>query len=400
MAVARRIASAYREAFSGLPRAVWLLALANLVNRSGTMVLPFLSLYLTQSLGFTASQAGKMLSLYGLGTMVGSYLGGWLCDRIGPQRVQLLSFLATGAGFIAAVQLRSFAALAVAVTMISVVAEAFRPALFVAVAQHSSPQVRTRAFVLIRLATNLGMALGPTLGGLLAARNYAWIFWGDALTCWAAAVLLAGTFGISAARSPEETASAEPAGRTPWRDPPFLGFLGLTVVLSMVFLQLWTTFPLYLKERFLFSERAIGAVFALNPILIALFEMVLVKSLEHRDLLRMIGLGSLVVCLSLGALALGSGALIPIGVMVMLTLGEMLTFPMCNAIVAQRAGTESTGRYMGAYTLSFGIAFFLSPALGTAVYESLGPRALWFGIASTGVLLGAGFAALAPRFRR
>ncbi len=145
MAVTRRIASAYRAAFSGLPRAVWLLALANLVNRSGTMVLPFLSLYLTQSLGFTASQAGRMLSLYGLGTMVGSYLGGWLCDRIGAQRVQLLSFLATGAGFAAAVQLRSFAALAVAVTAISVVAEAFRPALFVAVAQHSSPQVRTRA---------------------------------------------------------------------------------------------------------------------------------------------------------------------------------------------------------------------------------------------------------------
>lgn len=379
---------------------VWLLALANLVNRSGTMVLPFLSLYLTQSLGFTASQAGKLLSLYGFGTMVGSYLGGWLCDRIGAQRVQLLSFLATGAGFLVAVRLRSFVALAVAVTVISLVAEAFRPALLVAVAQHSKAQVRTRAFVLIRLATNLGMALGPALGGLLAARNYAWIFWGDALTCWAAAVLLAGTLGISSSRPQDQVPAAAPAGRTPWRDLPFLAFLGLIVVLAMVFLQLWITFPLYLKERYLFSERAIGAVFALNPILIALFEMVLVKSLENRDYLRIAGLGSFLVCLSLGALPWGPGVGMPIAVMTGLTIGEMLAFPMCNAIVARRAGTESTGRYMGAYTVSFGMAFFLSPTLGTAVYESLGPRALWFGIALLGILLGAGFAALAPRFRR
>lgn len=391
------VVAAYRRAFSGLPRPVWLLALANLVNRSGTMVVPFLTLYVTHRLGYPPSRAGQLLSLYGVGAMLGSWLGGWLGDRIGPIRIQQLSFLATGAGFIVLAQLRSYAALAVAVPVVSCLGEAFRPALLAAVAEHSGPPVRARSFVLIRLTSNLGMAIGPALGGLLAAHNYAWLFWGDALTCWAAAGLLAAIFGTSPKVSGAPAGSPEPPARGPWRDLPFVAFFGLTVVLGMVFLQLWSTYPLYLKERFLYSERAIGALFALNPVVIVLFEMVLVKSLENRRPLRVIGLGVLLVGVGFGLLPLGPAVLVPIVSMLVVTVGEMLTFPMSNAVVGRRAPAASTGRYMGAYALSFAVAFCLSPAAGTALYERLGPDALWFGIALTCGLVGAGFVALGPR---
>src|SRR5262245_51654987 len=97
----RSIAAAYREAFSGLSRPVWLLSIATLINRSGTMVLPFLALFLTEERGFTTTQAGQILALYGMGAIGASYVGGWLCDRIDPRRVMKWSLSLTGGCFVA-----------------------------------------------------------------------------------------------------------------------------------------------------------------------------------------------------------------------------------------------------------------------------------------------------------
>jgi predicted MFS family arabinose efflux permease len=394
------IIGAYRSAFAGLPRPVWLLALTNLINRSGTMVLPFLSLYFTHELSFGPSQAGRLLGLYGVGAMIGAYVGGWLSDRIGALRVQVISFLATGAGFVVLGQVRGFAAIAVTVALVSIVAEAFRPALFVAVTQVSDESIRTRSFSLLRLSTNVGMAIGPSIGGFLATRHYNLLFWADALTCWAAAVLIMLTLrsSLSGPVRDEAPASTGQAHHSPWRDPPYLAFLILSVVLATAFFQLWTTFSIFMKQHFHYSERGIGGLFAFNPVLIVMFEMLLVKRLEHRDNLRVAGLGSLLIGVSFAILPLSSAALVPVAVMALLTLGEMLALPMLNAVVGKRAPSGSTGRYMGAYTLAFGVAFAISPLVGTAVYERLGPQSLWFGVGLLGVVAWIGFSLLAKRF--
>ena len=399
MKLLRALFSAYTSAFSGIPREVWLLAGALLVDRAGTMVLPFLSLYLTRDLGMTAVRAGQIIGCFGIGSMVGSYLGGWLSDKIDPLRVQQLSLFSSGVGFLVFTQLETFAALATGVIVLAALADAFRPALMVAVARFSPPAASARSFALIRLAANLGMAIGPAIAGVLAVYGYAWLFVGDALTCWAAAIMLLVTFKGASGHPPDNGDDDPSRGRSPWSDGPFLVLLLLVCLLAMAFFQVWSTMPLYLRTSYGLSERGIGLLLALNALLIVLAEMMLIRAVEHADRMRMVGLGAFLVCVGLALLPLGPALLVAVGSMVVLTVGEMLSLPFTNTVVAERAGTAATGRYMGAYTLAFSTAFVIGPIAGTAVYQHLGPEALWYGIGAVGVILGAGFAALSKPLR-
>lgn len=412
-----RILRIYVDSFAGLERRVWMLAAATLINRSGSMVLPFLSLYLTRHLEYSALEAGRIVALYGVGAVLGSYLGGWLSDRVDPIRVLAGSLLASAVGFLALIKIQSFLGFAVAVTLTSTVAEGFRPALMVAVALTCRPETRTRSFALIRLAANLGMSVGPALGGILAVRGYGWLFFCDALTCSAAAVFVLMKLGragssrtstetpapssdkLEPAR-PAERPRGEPDAGSPWKDLPFLAFCGLVVAMATALFQIWTTFPLYLRSVYRLSEAAIGPVLALNAGLIALFEMPLLRAVERRRMMPLISVGALLTCAGMGLLPLGSGLAMAAASTVVWTVGEMLELPFTNTIVAERAPAGSTGRYMGMFTLTFSIAFIIAPIVGTAVYEGLGPSALWYGVAAFGLLLWLGFTLLAPAIER
>ena len=395
----RSVISVYRAAFAGLPREVWLMAGALLVNRAGTMVLPFLSLYLTHDLGLTASQAGLVIGGFGLGSMAGSFLGGWLSDRMDPLRVQEMSLIAAGLGFLAFTLLHGMTALVVGVLVLATISEAFRPALMAAVAHRSRPENRARAFALIRLAANLGMSVGPAAAGLLAATRYVWIFVGDALTCWAAAAVLAATLTVDEPPRRDRGLLDPGTDRSPWIDPPFLAFMALVVLLAMAFFQVWATMPLYLRSSYGMSERSIGLLLALNALLIVLFEMPLIRAVEARDRMRMVGLGAFLVGAGLALLAAGPGWTAALASMVVLTVGEMLSMPITNTVVAERAGAASVGRYMGAYTLAFSTAFVIGPIVGTTIYQDLGPTVLWCGIGVVGVVLGLAFSSLSRALR-
>ncbi len=394
----RTIVATYREAFSGLPRLVWILAGGALVNRAGTMVLPFLSLYLTRDFGLSVEKAGIVLAVFGLGAMVGAVVGGRLSDRFGAIRIQLLSLALSGAGFILLGQLRTFPTMLAGVFVVSVVAEAFRPALMAAVALASPTDGRPRAFALVRLAVNLGMALGPAVAGVLASISYQWLFVVDGVTCWAAGVVLFAAISPEALR-PEMSEENEEPVLSPWKDGPFLVLLALVFFMAMAFLQVWITYPIYLREVYGLDERGVGFLMAFNALLIVFFEMVLLHLVEDYDHLKVAGIGALLLCLGLGLLPLGAGIVFAMVVTCVWTFGEMLNLPMINAVVAARAGRRSAGRYMGAYTLSFATAFVVSPLIGSVVYQRLGPSALWYGIGCCGVLLFAGFSMLSRRFR-
>lgn len=398
------ILRAYKDSFSGLSARVWLLAAVALVNRAGSMVLPFLSLYLTHHLGFSTIHAGRLLSLFGIGSMLGSYLGGWLSDRIGAYRVLALSLTTSGFGFAVFASLDTMLAIGIAILGVSTLADAFRPALMTAVADTSSPAERPRAFALIRMAVNLGMAIGPAVGGLLAAHHYEWLFYGDAATCWAAALLLWIVVPFKKADRDCEHSTSEASETmspsSPWRDVPFLLFLALIFALGCVFFQVFITFPVFLRDAFLMGERWIGALLAVNALLIVAFEMPLLHALQGWRELRVAAIGALLVCAGLATLPLGAGFAIALIAMIILTVGEMLSLPMSNSWVAGRAGQGSTGRYMGAYMVAFSASFVVSPALGMAVYDRWGGNVLWLGIGGLGIVLCAGFLAVERKIKQ
>jgi predicted MFS family arabinose efflux permease len=382
----RSVARTYKAAFSGVPRDIWLLSLVLMVNRAGSMVLPFISLYLTQERGLDVTTAGALLSLYGLGSAIGAWVGGWASDRIGAERTLVISLTGSGVLFLWLGFQQDFWAIAISVLLLSVVSESFRPACMTAVAQRAPAALRVRAFALLRLAANLGMGVGPAVGGVLALIDYRLLFVVDAGTSWAAALLMLRLPG-RIAEVPEEGGGTSAPDLPPWRDGPFLALLVLVTLLAVSFFQVFSTLPLYFREVYGFREDKIGLLLGFNAAIIVVFEMVLVHWAERRDRMTVVGIGALLVCLGFGLMPLGTTLAFAALTIVVWTVGEMLALPLLNVVVAERAGPGNQGRYMGLYTMAFSVAFIIAPAAGTWTYARFGPSILWVAIGGLGLPL-------------
>lgn len=360
----------YREAYSGLPRQVWWLSFVLLVNRSGTMVLPFMVIFLKFQRGYTPTDAGWLMSIYGVGAIIGSLLGGWLSVRVGAFRTQIFSLLVSGPLFALLGFLTDWWALATCLFTLSVVGEAVRPASVAATTELCPEPLHKKAFALNRLAVNLGMTLGPAIGGFLYMIDYHLLFVIDGISCCGAGLLVWGLFGLGGEiRSKEEHRRELSSARPPWRDAPYLVYMLALISVSMVFFQVLSTYPLYLKEHYLFAEQQIGMLLAINTVIIVAVEMVFVHALRRFDELVLVACGVFFTCLGFGVTPFGSGWLICIIGIVLWTIGEMFSMPFSLAFVSRRASSAYRGMYLGFYTTSYSVAFVLAPLVGTTLYE-------------------------------
>lgn len=382
----RRILNHYRASYSGIPRKIWLLCLVIFVNRSGHMVLFFMMLYLTKDLNFTVTLAGELISMYGLGALIGSYAGGWLSDKAGPLRIQKLSLIMNGIGFILLDFFYTPFMIGVLLFANAVVGEAFRPASTTALAAFAPPELRSRVFALGRLAVNLGISIGPTVGGILALYNYSYLFWADGLTCLLAAFVLFYSFpGLKRfAETPKQPAADK--GVSPFKDRIYIFFVFIMLILSITFFQLFNTWPLYMTESYNLAENMIGYLFALNAVLIILFEMPLIHRLEKINPLHIIAPGFLFIFAGFAMLPLGNTFLYASLTVIVWTTGEILVFPLTTTFIANRAPDSVRGQYLGMYSLTFSLAFVIAPKAGTYIYGRWSPEHLWYGLGMLGIV--------------
>ena len=396
----------YSQLFIGLPREVWLLCLVTFVQRSGTMVLPFLTLYLTQRQGFSVQEAGGVLSLYGVGAIVGSYIGGWLSDRIGSVTAQVVSLSLATVALVGLGAMHSPLSIVVAVVLWSIASESMRPANGAALAEMSPPHLHVRAFGLRRLSTNLGMSIGPALGGFLVTWSYRWLFVIEASVGLLAAGLLWGLLSPVSRQSPspyQPDSSTTEIGMpsiSPWNDGVFLATLVLTALLIIVLFQLFGAYPLTLADVHHFPSYTIGFVFTLNTLVIVVCQMPILHVVERFDTLRVIGVGAFLLCAGFALLPLGTtpGSL-AVTVLVW-TCGEMLTTPLLEGFVARRSPVENRGQYMGLFSAAFSVAFVLAPVGGTWVYGRYGYLTLWGLCGLLGVVLWVAFFLLSATVRK
>jgi len=385
----KRMIGLYKDAYSGLPGQAWILALAEFINRCGFMVLVFLNIYLTRHLGFSLLQAGQVLSAYGLGSIVGGYLGGHFCDRLGVRNVQLGSLVLSGTLLIGAGYASTFGSILVFLFLYGVVSAAIFPANDTAMTRFCPGTLLTKGFALRRLSANLGITFGPVIGGFLILLDYRWLFWVDGLTTLASAVVIAALLkSIPSAAGPGSGGGTRPS-RSPWRDRPFLAFMGLLFVLMTVFSQLFSTFNLYLNTAYGLPENRIGPLWAVNTVLIVLIEMVLIHALRKRPEVKIAALGGALIGLGFALLPFGRGFGYAAFTVVVWTMGEILTMPFTATIVAARAG-NAVGRYMGVFSLMFSSAMFIAPYVGNWLYAKIGGDALWPLAGGIGVLAAAG----------
>jgi len=389
----RAVARTYREAYGGLPRAAWLLALLELVNRSGMMVLFFLTLYMTRELGFSVVQAGCVMSAYGIGSMLGTYFGGRLSDRLGAYNVQKLS-LAASAVLLIALQLpHSPWLVALLALALAAVQDALHPANASATAQLCAPELRAKGFALHRLAGNLGISIGPVVGGYLAQWNYRALFWVDGLTSLAAAGLMLLFLPSAGPHVSEASRPAAPA-RAAWRNPGFVRLLPLVFGVGLIFAQFFTTFPLYLRSAYGLPESGVGRLVAVNTVLIVAVEMLLMHALRRRRPQAVVAVGTVLLGLGFGLMPFGSSMGYAAFTVVVWTFGEMLTLPTLMSLVTLRSDPGAIGAYQGLTSLAFASASTLGPILAAWLYVAAGGAAVWYACGALGVLLAAGFSSL------
>ena len=389
----------YRAAYTGLPREVWLLAVVMFVNRAGTMVLPFMTLYLTSQLEMSEALAGRLISVYGLGAVCGAYLGGRLAAKYGAIRLQTVCMFLSVPGFCLIPLGTSWPSIAALLFALSVVAEAVRPANATAITQFTTPENRMRAFALQRLAANLGFSFGPAIGGVLATIHYGLLFAVDAMTTLAAAVALLMFFRMRRIEKPAATVAEMPVIHvSPLKDGVFVMFLLLMLAGMMVFCQFGSTYPLYLRDHFGMNKRSIGLMFAVNTSVIVAVEMLLLDSIKHWPVVRTIGWGCFLFCLGWGMLPFGDTAAYAVLAMLIVTIGEMLSFAMSTGFVANRSGPGGESAYMGWYMVMFAAASVLGPGVGAAIYQ-VNPEAVWYASLAVGVVVLIGFQLLAIRMR-
>lgn len=378
----------YINNFKGFTREVWILAIITFINRAGTMVLPFLSKYLKEDLNFTYSQVGWIMVCFGLGSMLGSWLGGKLSDRIGFYKIMIFSLFTSGLLFFTIQLITSFWGLCIGMFVIMTIADMFRPAMFVSLGTYAKPENRARAFTLVRLAVNLGFAAGPALGGLIIMGiGYKGLFWVDGASC-IIAILIFAVLVKEKKKSAfqDKEHPGEILVDSVFKDKIFWLFLFVSFVTAMIFFQIFTTLPLYHNEKYGMTELQTGLLMTMNGLLIFFLEMPIVSYFERKSInkIRLILWGSLMMVLSFYILLLDFWAGVLVISMILMTFGEMFIFPFSNSFALSRAPKGHEGRYMALFTMSFSLAHIGSSKTGMEIIDRFGYQINWIFMGSIG----------------
>lgn len=367
------------------------MSFALLINRAGSMVLPFVSLFLTQDLGWTKYQTGIAVSVYGFGSLTGAFIGGKLSDIYRNKDIMVWSLILGGLAIMSIGFTKNFYLLTAALFVAAAISDALRPPLYAEVSLRSTDDNVTRGISLVRLAVNLGISVGPAVGGFVAyAYGYFWLFILDGITC-----ILAGIFLFAMLEPFSEKrkvkAKSKQGTRSPYRDFYFMCFLFFNLIILTGFFQILYSVPVYLKEVYGVNEKQIGWFFTANGLLIFLFEMPIIYYLEKAKLdFKPLIIGAVVMGSAYLSFALFQSfwpAIISYSLLI--AFGEIINFPFINTISIRRSDEDSLGDYMGAVAMLFSLSLILSPLCGLPIIEFVDNYTIYWIIIGSAFMVGA-----------
>ncbi|CAA7194795.1 MFS transporter [Chryseobacterium potabilaquae] len=372
-----RIFNFFISPYKGLAKESWMLSVVMLVYRSGSMVLPFLGVYLTEKLGFSLKETGTLLSFYGLGAILGSYLGGKMVDKMGYFKVQIVSLFLCIPGLLLIPEIKNFHLLSIILFLQSTFSEIFLPANSVAITKYSSLENRARAFSLNRLALNLGFFIGPFLGGILSSVFYNLIFYVNAIAAFISGSILYLFFKDKIKTTSKNNDTISQNKHSPYKDKYFLIFILFCVVYAVCLMQLFSTLPLFYKNVGL-SKIEIGMIFGYCGLLLFMIEMPLVKWLTKvLNIIHIVILGLFLLFTGYFILVFFSDIYLILISITCISISNILVIPFLSTITSIRAEGKNIGSYMGLFGAIFSTALFISPFLGTFLAQNYGFRSLW-----------------------
>jgi predicted MFS family arabinose efflux permease len=372
-----KIIELYKNAFGGLSKQVWLLSLVMFINRSGTMVVAFLSLYLTKNAQFTIQQAGIAMMCFGLGAFLGAWLGGKITDIRGHYYVQFYSLFISGILFFFIGITHNFYFICTLLFVLSVFGDAYRPANQVAIAAYSSPENFTRSVSLVRLAINLGWAIGPALGGILAYYDYQYLFYADGITNIFAAALVFKFLKENHKVQKVTISKKEKSQDSPLKDHFFLWFLFFSTVYALGFFPLFTVMGLYYQDVLHFNTLKIGFIMASNGAAVVMIEMILLYKIQGKfNPIKLIILGCFLLFANFLIIFSFDAFWIILLAMFLASLSEIFAMPFMNTITIERAKAHNRGQYSALYAMTWAISHTLAPVYSTQIISKYGYQVL------------------------
>jgi MFS family permease len=375
-----------------LPRRIWILSAAALINRAGTMALPFLTLYLVKEIGMTPGRAGAMLGLYGAVALLAGPVAGRLCDRVGTRPMMLWCLALSGVAMLLFPLAKTEGRVAALLAFWSLTSEGFRPAIMAAVSESAPESMRKQAYALNRLAVNIGMSLGPALGGFLAAFSFKSIWLVDGATSLAAALVLRAALPPAPARATRAEGAAVSAQGL--LDPRLRFAILAALPVSLVFFQHEGALPVHLVSDLGLSPSFYGLLFTINTAVIVALEVPINHATAHWSDRRTLSLGSALFAAGFGLYGLADARWEIAAATVVWTFGEMVLMPGLTAYISGISPEERRGEYMGLYLMGFSLAFMAGPWAGLWALEHWGSGPLWAASFFVGMASAALFAKL------
>jgi len=382
------------KGLKGLPNEMWVLFFTSLINRSGTMVIPFLALYLTKKIGVSPTEAGTALLVYGAAAFIAAPITGKLSDKLGALNVMKFALFGSGVIFFLYSFITNYYGILAASFVLAAVNEAFRPANLSLISEIAAPSQRRIAIALNRLAINAGMSIGPVIGGFLTLIDFHYLFYANAIASVAAGIYLSSTKWLSASGGYSKKAfkQVSKAKFSIFSDKVLLFFLIAIIPVNLVFFQHIGPMPLYIVNDLSYSTAVFGLFSAINTILIIIIEVPLNTFMNDTSYKKSLMIGALLAAAGFGGFAIATNAASLTIAIIVFTFGEMIFFPVSATYISEIAPEDRRGEYMGYYQMTFSFAFSAGPWLGTVIYENYGSVILWsgafvFGLITTVLML-------------
>ncbi len=395
--------SKFKKLFNDYPRAFWTYNLVVFIDRlGGFMLYPFFALYLTRKFDIGMSTVGILFAIFSISGLVGSALGGALADRVGRKGVIVASLLlsslsALGMGF--APTLAVFVAVSVIVGTLSSIGG---PAEEAVVADLLPPEKRAEGYGIIRMVFNIAVIIAPPIAGLLVMRSYLTLFIVDAVISVIAATIV---FFALPETKPQAHENAKPESMKQTfagyarvlKDTPFVLFIGVTVLMTLVYMNMNTTLGVFLRDNRGLQEVAYGSLLSINAILVVVLQFWITHRLEKYKPMLMMAVGTFLYAIGFAMYGFVTGFALFVTAMVIITIGEMVLAPFAQSIVASFAPEDMRGRYMAVSGLTWSIAFTVGPFFAGLLLDGPNPNRLWFISGFIGLMATFGFILLNKR---
>ena len=395
-----------RDTYDDYPRQFWVLILGTFIDRvGGALMFPFLTLYITRKFNVGMTEVGVLFGLFSIASVVGSMFGGALTDRLGRKGMLIFGLVASASTSLLMGLVNEIELFFASVLIVGLFANVGGPAQQAMVADLLPEEKRAQGFGILRVVANLAVTIGPAIGGLLAARSYLSLF-----ICDAVASLITTSIVVLAIREtrptpregePEQTMTQTFGGYLHvLRDTTFVLFIGAGILMALVYMQMNTTLAVYLRDAHAISEQGFGYIISLNAAMVVLFQFSITRWISKYRSLILMAVGALLYAIGFSMYGFVSAYVFFLVAMVIITIGEMLTAPTSQALVARFAPEDMRGRYMAVFGFSWVIPMAVGPLLAGLIMDNANPRWVWYGAGMVGLAAAAAFALLQRRVER